>query len=221
MFKLHRRTLLVLILDGTVGSGKTTIAKFLIKRNSARIISLSAFGFPVYHIIFLLVVLKIGLKATTMALRSGYHPLSLLDRKLLHKLGLLIILGELVCRFFYFLRLLVSSLVSPIVIIDEGFVNTMAFYYWFYSNVSAFGNILLRFHLRFMARVMESHHVISVFVDSSHQTLIRTWFKRRKPVPLSTLGFSIRALTTWCNIIRATYRVLSNMYSFHYLVRRR
>ena len=218
MFKRRRRTLL--ILDGPVGSGKTSIAKFFARRNSARIISLSAFGFPIYQIIFFLAILKTGLKTTNITLCRGYHPLSLLDKKLLHKLRLLIIFGELICRFFHFVKLLVSSLLSSIVIIDEGFINTMAFYYWFYSNVSTFGKVLLRFYIKFMVRMMKSYYVISVFVDSSNQTLIRTWFKRGKPVPLSTLDFSIRTLTTWCNTMRATYRILSKVYYFQYLARR-
>jgi hypothetical protein len=209
----------IVVLDGPPGSGKSTLAVEMSTRarGRSRVLHLRAFGFPVFHILLAMAWLRIGQpKVVREYLNKRYHPLSILDSAFRRRIIGFVMALETLSKPISFFGVVVSSVIYPDLVIDEGLVNPLAFYNQVKGeNSTMWEDMPSRLYVRFFEVLPKMHSTHLFFVDASDSVLHSRWRQRGHPLPVG--NHSLSYIEAWVKIIRDTRLTLNSIFTFEQL----
>lgn len=199
----------VIDLNGPPGSGKSTLAKRILSRiKGTKVLGLTAFGFPVYQLAWLIARIRVG-NSLKEGLEKDYNPISLLDRDLRRKVLRILVPIEIFGSFLrLFVRVRFSMLFNKVIILDEGLVNALAFYVAEGQRLEDMKMVqkLVSFYSKLYLYLKKVCNIHIIFIDESDDILTERWQRRGHPHTLFTrhVTYDDTHIEWWSNIIRKT-----------------
>ncbi len=205
---------IVIIIDGPPASGKSTIIEALVSRWNARSFRYKRLG--IANILFdLLMKLAPCLQEDTPK-SDRSDPIIIVDSMFLKRMSALIILLEIIYKYINVLSLLILTLTTRIMVVDEGILLGWANYFNLMLRKKAFKprhvDILMKLDLASLRILSRIRKVYYYFIDRDLEKLQFFWFKRGNRIPYDT-GFvvSIKYLFKFFSTVYQRYGIKAEM----------
>lgn len=176
----------IIVISGHVGSGKTTLSRFVAKylRQHGFTVCydrVTAFPLVSYLLFKVLALLMYGGKVVRYHESLSVHPSTLVVLRLKKQLGLLkiiIIFLESICTYLRITWLIFKCRNKDIVIIDEGFANVLANYIEILGETSRY---LIYTVGKTILLLNKTHRLHVFYLKATCELLVERWFKRGYP----------------------------------------
>ncbi|MGC9086687.1 MAG: hypothetical protein ACP5IT_10895, partial [Thermoproteota archaeon] len=196
----------VIIIDGPPASGKTTLVKFLKHSYNGISYSYKRLGFAnILMKMLMKIVPSIGKGMDYDHMRDD--PVVIVDIYFLRKISFIIFLSEIMYKFIQYVTIVLLSLISKIVIVDEGpslgWANYLNLFFYLKCLSSSSVALLMRLDVQALRLLFKLCNVQLYFVDRTQDELNIFWHKRGHKVP-----YNIK----FASIVRYSFKLLTEEY---------
>jgi len=209
----------VIIISGTPGSGKTTIASILYRFFAAdfqvKIVSITSFHLFSYVLAYTLAKITFRSKYFDTLIIGRIHPMTLLSRKTLISMRRLLLVTEIISLYtVYAVRLFLPlKLRYRVIIVDDGIVNTLGSYIALFKDSQSLNSTLrtlISVNLVLLEKLSQICNVKIFFIDADNETIVQRWQKRKTPPNLKP-PFTYSNYMSYLSNVREAKKLLEKL----------
>lgn len=187
---------MLIFVCGSVGAGKTTLAKYLLRHLSSKqktcYQSITAFPLFSYVVYKLLSTLLYGCNLVRAHEKIRIHPATLFVKRvgrISQPLLITLVYIEAMSVFLTYVKMRLVCRKAQVIVIDEGPLNIMANYFEIFDKTYA--RWLIIFLLKLVRHLERTIDVKTIFLHvSSKSALLRRWTERGHPLSTTIVDFS-------------------------------